>query len=92
MATKQPTESGAGVFAYMGKPFTVKLRRGNGLIVKPEAEQLDGKTFIFRDGWILEDRDTDLYVGEMAMIPNDFDWPADAPAWIASGDLVPYEQ
>lgn len=84
-----PTESGAGVIAGYGKAFVVRIRRGPGRNVKPEAEQLDGKEFIFRHGWIITEEDSSLYVGEVAWCPNDFDWPADAPMWIASGDLEP---
>lgn len=85
MGYEIPTESGAGVIAGYGKPYRVKIRRHIGLKVKPEAEQLEGKVFIFRDGWIA-DAD-ELYAGEKILIPNDFDWPADAPTFIAAGDL-----
>jgi len=80
-----PQESGAGVIAGAGTPYSVRIRREIGREVRPEAEQLDGKCFIFRLGWIMDEEDP--YPGERAMIPNDFDWPADAPTWIASGDL-----
>jgi hypothetical protein len=66
--------------------FTVKVRRGEGLSVKPEAEQIDGKTYRFIRGWII---DHGMYLGEIAWCPQDKNYPLDAPAWIASGDLVP---
>jgi hypothetical protein len=91
MGVEIPKESGAGVIAGRGKPYLVKIRRELGQ-VKPEAEQIDGKVFVFREGWIMGEGDTSLYVGELAMVPNDFDWPADAPAWVAMGDLVPNDQ
>lgn len=71
--------------------MTVKIRRDHGE-VKPEAEQLDGRTFIFRFGWTLED-DHSRYPNETAWLADDPSWPSDAPCWIASGDLVtPNEQ
>lgn len=87
MGRDVPTESGAGVIVGKGEPYMVRIRREIGLAVKPEAEQLDGKVFVFRFGWT-QDKD-DTYPGEAAMVPNDFDWPADAPAWVSSGDLQP---
>ena len=70
------------------KPFKVDIRRHAGLEVKPEAEQIDGKVFLFRFGWDIEDDDT-RYPGEEAWIPDDSRYPADGPTWIASGDLKP---
>lgn len=72
--------------------YKVKIRRGEEFIVKPEAEQIDGRSFFFTVGWVIEDDDY-LYPGEYAMIPEfplfrDPEWPEDAPIWIASGDLV----
>ncbi len=84
-----PQESGAGVIAGIGEPFTVAIRRNIGRPVRPEAEQLDGKVFIFRMGWLMDEDEP--YPGEQAWVPNDFDWPADAPSWIAAGDLKRYE-
>ena len=66
--------------------FLVKIRRNIGLVVKPEAEQIDGKTYVFRFGWEMTEEDT--YPGEIAWIPDDSNYPADAPHWIASGDLI----
>lgn len=68
------------------RPLIVKIRRGL-RPVKPEAEQLDGKTFLFVFGWIMGDDDP--YPGEAAWIPKNDGWPDDAPIWLASGDLVP---
>lgn len=88
MSNTIPTESGAGVLAGIGKPFRVKIRRPfGGHRVKPEAEQIDGNIYIFREGWTIDKFDSSIYIGEMAMIPNDYDWPADAPGWVSSGDL-----
>ncbi len=64
--------------------YKVNLRRSDKFIVKKNSEQIDGKTFFFRDGWEIE---KGLYKGELAMIPADDKWPKDAPNWIASGDL-----
>jgi len=73
------------------KAYLVSLRRHGKFIVKPECEELDGKHFLFREGWIMDEVDTDIYIGEMAMIP-DFEqdgWSAEKyPTWIASGDLL----
>lgn len=66
--------------------MTVKIRRDHGE-VKPEAEQLDGRTFNFLFGWTLED-DHSRYPNEAAWLADDPSWPSDAPWWIASGDLV----
>ena len=66
--------------------FTVKLRRHNGLEVKPECEAIDGKTYFFRYGWKI-DQDDSRYPEEIAWIPDDSRYPKSAPAWIASGDL-----
>jgi hypothetical protein len=65
---------------------TVKIRRDHGISVKPEAEQIDGKTGLFEKLWVFES-DDDRYPGETAYRPLDEQWPADAPIWIASGDL-----
>ena len=86
MGYEIPTESNAGVIGGVGKPYLVKIRR-NICSVKPEAEQIDGLVFVFRPGWVMDEEDTSIYIGETAMVPNDLDWPADAPAWVASGDL-----
>lgn len=66
--------------------MTVKIRRELGMEVKPEAEEIDGKTYNFTVGWIMNDEDA--YPNETAYIPRDPDYPDDAPIWIASGDLI----
>lgn len=68
--------------------YRIKLRRDIAK-VKPEAEPVDGKVFRFLEGWVMDETDTSIYVGEMAMIPFDKSYPVSAPAWIASGDLQP---
>jgi len=65
---------------------TVKIRRDLGMSVKPNAEQVDGKTFLFEKLWTMEP-DASMYPGEIAWGPRDERWPVDAPGWIASGDL-----
>jgi len=64
--------------------FRVKIRRDLAE-VRPEAEIIDGKVYNFSEGWII---DSSLYDGEIAMIPRDLNYPDDAPAWIAAGDLI----
>ncbi len=54
--------------------------------VKPEAEEIDGKTYNFTVGWVMNDEDA--YPTETAYIPRDPNYPDEAPIWIASGDLV----
>ena len=66
--------------------FTVRIRRDIGRGVKPEAEQLDGKTYYFSFGWLMDENDP--YPGEEAWIPRDPAYPIEAPAWIARGDLA----
>lgn len=56
--------------------------------VRPNAEQLDGCMFKFREGFRFDDLERPEYMGEAAMIPWDPHYPADAPHWIASGDLL----
>ena len=68
------------------KRFTVKIRRDFVRDVRDNAEQIDGKTFVFRFGWPMEDDDP--YPGEDAWIPEDDNYPRDAPHWLASGDLI----
>ena len=68
------------------KQLKVQLR--NDWQTKPEALQLEGKVFAFKEMYELTEDDTSLYVGETAMMPVDPAYPADAPTWIASGDLV----
>ncbi len=64
----------------------VKIRRDfNGLAIKPECEQLDGKIYNFYEGWQI---DSGCYKGEYAMVASDDTYPRGSPLWIASGDLV----
>ena len=65
----------------------VKLRKD--WQIKSEAQQLEGKVFEFIEAWDITDDDSSIYVGEKAMMPVDPSYPANAPSWIASGDLVP---
>ena len=68
------------------KTMSVKIRRDIGKKVKTEAEQIDGKTYMFITGWLMGEDDP--CPNEYAMIPRDNTYPIDAPPWIASGDLV----
>ena len=72
------------------KLFRVQIRRYDGRRVKPEAEQIDGKVYLFMRVWTI-DFDDPRYPGETAWAPVDVTWPRDAPAWIASGDLEEVE-
>jgi len=63
----------------------VKIRRGPGWRVKPEAEQIDGKTYTFFEAWLSNKHDP--YPGERVWMPCDDKYPGSAPAWIAEGDL-----
>ncbi len=74
----------------MSQKFKVKLRRGAGWDVKPTAEQLDGRVYLFTTGFVIDD--SSIYEGEMAFIPADENYPKDAPVWIASGDLQAVKQ
>jgi hypothetical protein len=65
---------------------TVKIRRDLGISVKPNAEQVDGKTWLFEKLWVFESDDR-RYPSETVYRPVDARWPIDAPGWIASGDL-----
>ena len=66
--------------------FTVKIRRSIDRYVRPNAEQLEGKTFNFLRGWDIGK--TEPYPGEVAWVPDDKSYPKDGPHWIASGDLL----
>ena len=66
--------------------YTLNVRRDFVRAVRPSIEPLDGKTFLFRLGWLMGEGDP--YPGEEAWIPIDPVWPDDAPKWIASGDLI----
>jgi len=57
----------------------------NGGKIKPEVQLIQGKTFDFKFGWVMND--TDPYPDEVAWIPDSENWPEMAPIWIASGDL-----
>ncbi len=69
--------------------YIVRLRRSDEFKVKPNAEQIDGKKFLFEKFWTIDGDDTNLPIaGEFAMVPcKDQGYPEDAPHWIASGDL-----
>lgn len=68
---------------------TVKIRRGPGWGVKPEAEELDGLTLRLMASWRMTEDDTSIYVGEFAMTPHDDRSARLLPlTWIASGDIT----
>ena len=71
--------------------FVVRIRRNIGKRIRPEAEQLEGKTFKFEFGWVMDDGN-DPYPSETAWLPSDPAYPVDGPTWIASGDLIPLPQ
>jgi hypothetical protein len=77
---------------YKPKLFTVKVRRGKGFDVQPRGELIDGITHMFSYGWLIEEGDHSLYLGEIAYLPVSIDWPSKGPAWVASGDLVEVKQ
>ncbi len=83
------TENGpvqdAGGEAHAIKRFKVAIRRDL-RAVRPNAEQLEGKTYVFTYGWVMDKNDP--YPGEIAYLPHDPSYPVDAPCWVASGDLV----
>ena len=68
----------------------VRIRRGHGYVVKPEAEPLDGREFSMHAAWRIGADESLLYAGEWALCPDD---PEDfirlgrVPMWIASGDV-----
>ena len=68
------------------REYTVRIRKDMAE-VRPEASQLEGQSFWFYPGWGLDD-DT-IYPDETAMVPDDRNYPRNAPPWIASGDLEP---
>lgn len=75
---------------YQTRLYRVNIRRGpDWPDIRKGAEQLDGQIFMFQEGWIIADdpEEPQHYIGEIAMIPRDSQWPKDAPTWIASGDL-----
>lgn len=70
---------------------TVRIRRGPGWQVNPEAESIDGGRYLFTRGWKIDD--IDCYTGEIAWIPDRGEaWPGNGPGWIASGDLADVER
>ena len=74
--------------------YRVKIRRGLAE-VRPNAEQLEGRVFFFREGWVITEEDSSIYASETAMLPITKEgypkYPEDGPIWIASGDLVQVE-
>ncbi|WP_283176816.1 hypothetical protein [Gemmobacter sp. 24YEA27] len=66
---------------------TVRLRRGGNWLVKPNAEQIDGKRHIFHDLAGVNERPSSAYFGEVEYTPLRYGWPDDAPVWLAAGDL-----
>jgi hypothetical protein len=71
--------------------FVVRIRRNIGKKrIRPEAEQLEGKTYKFEFGWVMDDNDP--YPNETAWLPSDPAYPVDGPTWIASEDLIPLPQ
>lgn len=76
--------------------YRVKIRRGGRWpAVRPEAQQLEGNVYRFREGWQLTHECEGRYAGEPAMVGEWRDaahpYPPDAPAWIAFGDLEPVD-
>lgn len=67
--------------------YTVRIRQDLAE-VRECVKQVDGKSFDFSPGWVMDEEDTSIYIGETAMLPRDPDYPLEAPGWIASGDLV----
>jgi hypothetical protein len=69
--------------------YRVTFRRSEKFKLKPSAAQLDGKEFYFRKAWPIGSDDSSIYAGEWAMMPcvTDGNYPREAPAWIATGDL-----
>lgn len=68
---------------------TVKLRRGDGFVVRPECEEDDGKDVVLSSGWKFEDGEREQYRGEWAMVDNSRQLGV---AWIASGDLIDMQE
>jgi hypothetical protein len=67
---------------------TVKIRRGEGWPVKPEAEQLDGRHHLFIYGCKVGDDSDPRYAGETLWVADKEGWPDDCEiVFIASGDL-----
>lgn len=53
--------------------YRVVIRRNLGPEIREEADKIDGLTFFFEPGWVIEDRDE--YAGEIAMLPRDPTYP-----------------
>lgn len=74
-----------GAEGYWIRVARVRIRRDPKFgAVRPEAEQLDGKSFFFK---FIGDDDSGRYPGEEVWQPWDLEYPADGPPWIAEGDL-----
>ena len=72
--------------------YKVKLRRDLGVPVKVSAEQLDGNIYDFYSDEVMTKEETSLYAGETRMFAGFAqDYPKTAPIWLASGDLIPYD-
>lgn len=68
---------------------TIKIRRGPGRVVRPEAEALDGKRLLLEAAWPITEEDRPDYAGEWAMTAVRDDGQEPLPCgWVASGDLV----
>lgn len=68
---------------------TIKMRRGQGWEIKPEAGGLDGLRVRLMASWRMTKADTSIYVGEFAMTPHDDRSARLLPfTWIASGDIT----
>lgn len=63
---------------------SIRFRRSETLVVRPECEEWDGREIEVQAGWPIGDDDA-RYPGEWAMMVQDPSYPS---AWIASGDLV----
>ncbi len=49
--------------------------------------RLNGKVYIFIDGWKLDFKETKSHPREKAMIAHDINYPKDCPKWLPSGCL-----
>lgn len=77
---------------------TVCLRRGEGFLVKENAEQIDGKRHVFDYSFEMESSEEgghSLYAGRTCWNPDVFPerngWPIDAPIYICEDDLKDIE-
>lgn len=69
--------------------YFVKLRTGARRAVFPAAAAIEGNVYEFRPGWQLTGELGGIYAGEGAMVTCDPAYPADAPTWLPTGDLLP---